>query len=41
VAVGVEREDQREALTELGCELGQGHLLGSAAALGGLRREAR
>ena len=28
VAQGIEREDQREALTELGCELGQGYLLG-------------
>jgi len=28
VAQGIEREDQRVALTELGCELGQGYLLG-------------
>jgi EAL domain-containing protein (putative c-di-GMP-specific phosphodiesterase class I) len=28
VAQGIEREDQREALTALGCELGQGYLLG-------------
>jgi EAL domain-containing protein (putative c-di-GMP-specific phosphodiesterase class I) len=28
IAEGVEREDQREALADLGCELGQGHLLG-------------
>ena len=28
VAQGIEREDQREALLELGCELGQGYLLG-------------
>ena len=28
VAQGVEREDQREALIELGCELGQGYLIG-------------
>jgi EAL domain-containing protein (putative c-di-GMP-specific phosphodiesterase class I) len=28
VAQGIEREDQREALAELGCELGQGYLLG-------------
>ena len=25
---GIEREDQREALSELGCEMGQGYLLG-------------
>jgi diguanylate cyclase (GGDEF)-like protein len=28
VAQGIEREDQREALVALGCELGQGYLLG-------------
>jgi EAL domain-containing protein (putative c-di-GMP-specific phosphodiesterase class I) len=28
VAQGIEREDQRAALTALGCELGQGYLLG-------------
>jgi EAL domain-containing protein (putative c-di-GMP-specific phosphodiesterase class I) len=28
VAQGIEREDQREALSALGCELGQGYLLG-------------
>ncbi len=28
VAQGIEREDQRETLAELGCELGQGYLLG-------------
>lgn len=28
LAEGIEREDQREALVELGCELGQGYLLG-------------
>jgi EAL domain-containing protein (putative c-di-GMP-specific phosphodiesterase class I) len=28
VAQGIEREDQREALALLGCELGQGYLLG-------------
>jgi EAL domain-containing protein (putative c-di-GMP-specific phosphodiesterase class I) len=28
VAEGIERDDQREALTSLGCELGQGYLLG-------------
>jgi diguanylate cyclase (GGDEF)-like protein len=28
VAQGIEREDQREALASLGCELGQGYLLG-------------
>jgi EAL domain-containing protein (putative c-di-GMP-specific phosphodiesterase class I) len=28
VAQGIEREDQREALLELGCELGQGYLIG-------------
>jgi diguanylate cyclase len=28
VAQGIEREDQREALAVLGCELGQGYLLG-------------
>jgi diguanylate cyclase (GGDEF)-like protein len=28
VAEGIEREDQRETLADLGCELGQGHLLG-------------
>jgi EAL domain-containing protein (putative c-di-GMP-specific phosphodiesterase class I) len=28
IAAGIEREDQREALADLGCELGQGHLLG-------------
>jgi EAL domain-containing protein (putative c-di-GMP-specific phosphodiesterase class I) len=28
VAQGIEREDQREALLALGCELGQGYLLG-------------
>jgi EAL domain-containing protein (putative c-di-GMP-specific phosphodiesterase class I) len=28
VAQGIEREDQREALAELGCTLGQGYLLG-------------
>jgi len=28
VAQGIEREDQRDVLAELGCELGQGYLLG-------------
>jgi EAL domain-containing protein (putative c-di-GMP-specific phosphodiesterase class I) len=28
VAQGIEREDQRQALAALGCELGQGYLLG-------------
>ena len=28
VAEGIEREDQLAALRELGCELGQGYLLG-------------
>jgi EAL domain-containing protein (putative c-di-GMP-specific phosphodiesterase class I) len=28
VAEGIEREDQLVALRELGCELGQGYLLG-------------
>ena len=28
VTQGIEREDQRQALAELGCELGQGYLLG-------------
>ncbi len=28
VAQGIERDDQREALAELGCELGQGYLIG-------------
>ena len=28
VAEGIEREDQLGALRELGCELGQGYLLG-------------
>ena len=28
VAQGIEREDQREALADLGCELGQGYLIG-------------
>jgi EAL domain-containing protein (putative c-di-GMP-specific phosphodiesterase class I) len=28
VAQGIEREDQRDALAELGCELGQGYLIG-------------
>ena len=28
VAQGIEREDQRHALAALGCELGQGYLLG-------------
>ena len=28
VAQGIEREDQREVLSDLGCELGQGYLLG-------------
>ena len=28
VAEGIEREDQRELLTRLGCDLGQGYLLG-------------
>jgi predicted signal transduction protein with EAL and GGDEF domain len=27
VAEGIERPDQRERLLDLGCELGQGHLL--------------
>jgi diguanylate cyclase (GGDEF)-like protein len=34
VAQGIEREDQREALSELGCELGQGYLLGRPLPLG-------
>ena len=28
VAEGIEREDQLDALAELGCEMGQGFLLG-------------
>jgi EAL domain-containing protein (putative c-di-GMP-specific phosphodiesterase class I) len=28
VAQGIERGDQRDALAALGCELGQGYLLG-------------
>jgi diguanylate cyclase len=28
VAEGIEREDQLRALRELGCEMGQGYLLG-------------
>jgi EAL domain-containing protein (putative c-di-GMP-specific phosphodiesterase class I) len=28
IAQGIEREDQRDALAALGCELGQGYLLG-------------
>ena len=28
VAQGIEREDQRQALAAMGCELGQGYLLG-------------
>jgi EAL domain-containing protein (putative c-di-GMP-specific phosphodiesterase class I) len=34
VAQGIEREDQREALAELGCELGQGYLIGRPLPLG-------
>ena len=34
VAQGIEREDQREALASLGCELGQGYLLGRPLPLG-------
>ena len=34
VAQGIEREDQREALAGLGCELGQGYLLGRPLPLG-------
>jgi EAL domain-containing protein (putative c-di-GMP-specific phosphodiesterase class I) len=34
VAQGIEREDQREALAALGCELGQGYLLGRPLPLG-------
>jgi diguanylate cyclase (GGDEF)-like protein len=34
VAEGIEREDQREALTELGFELGQGYLLGRPVPIG-------
>ncbi len=34
VAQGVEREDQREALASLGCELGQGYLIGRPLPLG-------
>ncbi len=34
VAQGIEREDQRQALAELGCELGQGYLLGRPLPLG-------
>jgi EAL domain-containing protein (putative c-di-GMP-specific phosphodiesterase class I) len=39
VAEGIEREDQRELLVELGCDLGQGYLLSrplDAVAAGGL-----
>jgi EAL domain-containing protein (putative c-di-GMP-specific phosphodiesterase class I) len=39
VAEGIEREDQRELLVELGCDLGQGYLLSrplDAAAAGQL-----
>jgi EAL domain-containing protein (putative c-di-GMP-specific phosphodiesterase class I) len=31
VAEGIERPGQRSALVELGCDLGQGYLLGSPA----------
>jgi diguanylate cyclase (GGDEF)-like protein len=34
IAQGIEREDQREALVSLGCELGQGYLLGRPLPLG-------
>ncbi len=34
VAQGIEREDQREALAEIGCELGQGYLIGRPLPLG-------
>jgi diguanylate cyclase (GGDEF)-like protein len=34
VAQGIEREDQREALASLGCELGQGYLIGRPLPLG-------
>jgi EAL domain-containing protein (putative c-di-GMP-specific phosphodiesterase class I) len=34
VAQGIEREDQRQALADLGCELGQGYLLGRPLPLG-------
>ena len=35
VAQGIEREDQRDALAALGCELGQGYLLGRPLPQGG------
>ena len=38
VAQGIEREDQREALAALGCELGQGYLLGRPLPLARRRR---
>ena len=34
VAVGIETEDQRRTLLDMGCELGQGYLLGRPAPLG-------
>ena len=34
VVEGIEREDQREALLELGCSFGQGYLLGRPLPLG-------
>jgi EAL domain-containing protein (putative c-di-GMP-specific phosphodiesterase class I) len=34
VAQGIEREDQRQALAALGCEFGQGYLLGRPLPLG-------
>jgi EAL domain-containing protein (putative c-di-GMP-specific phosphodiesterase class I) len=33
VAEGIETEDQRRTLLEMGCELGQGYLLGRPAPL--------
>jgi EAL domain-containing protein (putative c-di-GMP-specific phosphodiesterase class I) len=34
VAEGIETEDQRRTLLDMGCELGQGYLLGRPAPLG-------
>jgi EAL domain-containing protein (putative c-di-GMP-specific phosphodiesterase class I) len=39
VAQGIEREDQRAALAALGCELGQGYLLGRPLPLANVSTE--